>query len=442
MATDQGKTSNINGINILAKFLGKPVEEIGHTSFRPPYKPIPLGVIAGQYSKTLFKPTRKTPIDPWSEKNKVQWEPVGDWRRPYVYPRGTETVKQAIEREVLNVRNNVGLLDSSTLGKIMVKGPDAGKFLDLVYTNNMSSLPSNKCRYGLMCTEAGFIFDDGVVARLNGDTFICHTTSGGSDRVFAWFEEWLQTEWIDLKVYVLNLTEQYSQIAVVGPNARKLLECLKGPDLSDNKLPFMHFVEGKLDGVWARIYRISFTGELSYELAVNSNDALSFWEKLCKIGKSFNVQPYGTEALHILRAEKGFIVVGDETDGTVTPKDVGMDWIVSKKKDDFIGKKALGLMFLNQKNRKQLVGIKTLDEKIVLPDGCHAIEDGRPIGHVTSTYFSPTLSRSIAFGLIEDGLERLGTTVEFNISPNETIFGKLVEPVFYDKKGEKQNAPN
>ena len=440
MATDQGKTSNINGINILSKYLGRPVEEIGHTTFRPPYKPIPLGVIAGQYSNKLFKPTRKTPIDAWSEANNAKWEPVGDWRRAYAYPQENETISQTLTREVLNVRNNVGLLDSSTLGKVLVKGPDAAKFLDLIYTNKMSTLPVGKCRYGLMCTEAGFVFDDGVVARITDDTFLCHTTSGGSDRVYAWFEEWLQTEWFDFEVYVSNLTEQYSQINVVGPNSRKLLKRLKGISLLDSKLPFMHFAEGFLDKIWVRVYRISFSGELSYELAVKSNDAAMLWEKLINLGNDFKVEPYGTEALHILRAEKGFIVVGDETDGTVTPQDLGMHWIVSKKKEDFIGKKALNLPFLNKKNRKQLVGILTLDEKFVLPDGCHAVEDGRPIGHVTSTYFSPTLSRSIALGLIEEGHSRVGSTIEFSVSKTESAFGKLVDPVFYDKEGKKQDV--
>jgi sarcosine oxidase subunit alpha len=322
----------------------------------------------------------------------------------------------------------------------MVKGPDAGQFLYLIYTNMMSSLKIGKCRYGLMCNEAGFVFDDGVVARLNEQTFLCHTTSGGADRVYAWLEEWLQTEWHHLKVFVVNLTEQYSQIAIAGPKAREVLQTFKSIDLSPDKLPFMHFMETYVDDIWVRIYRISFSGELSYELAVNSNQAEELWNKLLKAGKKYKIQPYGTEALHILRAEKGFIVVGDETDGTVTPQDLGMEWIVSKKKNDFIGKKAFSLPHLNARVRKQLVGILTLDTDKVLPDGCHALEDGKAIGHVTSTYFSPTLKRSIALGLIENGRSRIGSALEFETSSKESIFAKLVDPSFYDMEGSKQNG--
>ena len=440
MATDQGKTSSINGIYVLSQSLGKSVDTIGHTTFRPPYKPIPLGLIAGQYTKKLFKPIKKTPIDKWNSINNAIWEPVADWRRAYAYPKVNESLEDTLHREVLSVRKNVGLLDSSTLGKIMVKGPDAGQFLDLIYTNMMSSLKTGKCRYGLMCNEAGFVFDDGVVARLNEQTFLCHTTSGGADRVYAWFEEWLQTEWHHLKVFIINLTEQYSQIAIAGPKAREVLQTFKSIDLSPDKLPFMHFMETYIDDIWVRVYRISFSGELSYELAVNSNQAEELWNKLLKAGKKYKIQPYGTEALHILRAEKGFIVVGDETDGTVTPQDLGMEWIVSKKKNDFIGKKAFSLPHLNARVRKQLVGILTLDTDKVLPDGCHALEDGKAIGHVTSTYFSPTLKRSIALGLIENGRSRIGSALEFESSSKESIFAKLVDPSFYDMEGSKQNG--
>ncbi|MDC3092482.1 2Fe-2S iron-sulfur cluster-binding protein [Paracoccaceae bacterium] len=440
MATDQGKTSNINGIHVLSQSLGKPVDKIGHTTFRPPYKPVPLGLIAGQYAKKLFKPVRKTPIDKWNLLNNAIWEPVADWRRAYAYPKSNEELEETLGREVLSVRKNVGLLDSSTLGKILVKGPDAGRFLDLIYTNMISTLKAGKCRYGLMCNEAGFVFDDGVVARLNDQSFICHTTSGGADRVYAWLEEWLQTEWHHLKVFIVNLTEQYSQIAVAGPKSRELLQTFKSIDLSSEKLPFMNFIETNIDDIWVRIYRISFSGELSYELAVNSNQAEELWNKLVKVGKKYKVQPYGTEALHILRAEKGFIVVGDETDGTVTPHDLGMEWIVSKKKKDFIGKKAFSLPHLNSSIRKQLVGILTLDTDKVLPDGCHAVEDGKAIGHVTSTYFSPTLKRSIALGLIESGRSRKGSTLEFEISSKESIFAKIVDPNFYDPEGAKQDG--
>ena len=447
MATDQGKLSNINGLAILADALNSPIPEVGTTTFRPPYTPISMGSIAGEARGSLFKPTRKTPIDAWLDENGARWEPVADWRRPYAILKDGESVQQAVNREILNTRQNVGLLDASTLGKIMVKGPDAAKFLDLVYTNMMSSLSVGRCHYGLMCTENGFLFDDGVVVRLSDDTFLCHTTSGGSDRVHAWLEEWLQTEWWDLKVYTANVTEQFAQIAVVGPKARMLLEKLSGMDVSASALPFMGSTEGKLAGIPARIMRISFSGELSYEIAVPAGQGLDFWLSCMEAGKELGVAPYGTEALHVMRAEKGFIMIGDETDGTVTPQDLGLHWAVSKKKEDFIGKRAQERSDLIRADRKQLVGLATIDPDVVLPDGAHAVEGEKlpngmenMIGHVTSSYYSPTLGRSIAMGLIKGGATRMGEILNFPVSDEETIRAEVVDPVFLDKDGERQNV--
>ncbi|MEM9792083.1 MAG: sarcosine oxidase subunit alpha family protein, partial [Pseudomonadota bacterium] len=361
MATDQGKLSNINGLAVLSDALDQPIPQTGTTTFRPPYTPISLGAIAGEARGPLFKPTRKTAIDAWLDDNGAVWEPVADWRRPYAIRQPGETVAAAVHREVLNTRQNVGLLDASTLGKILVKGPDAAKFLDLVYTNMMSTLKTGRCRYGLMCTENGFLFDDGVVVRLTEDSFLCHTTSGGSDRVHAWMEEWLQTEWWDLKVFTANLTEQFAQIAVVGPHARQVLERLGGVDVSREALPFMGWTEGVLAGIPARVYRISFSGELSYEIAVPASRGAAFWTACLEAGADLGLQPYGTEALHVMRAEKGFIMIGDETDGTVIPQDLNLNWAVSKKKADFIGKRAMERSFLTAPDRKQLVGLETLE---------------------------------------------------------------------------------
>lgn len=447
MATDQGKLSNINGLAVLADALSKPIPQVGTTTFRPPYTPVTFGALVGEARDALFKPLRKTPIDAWSDANGAHWEPVADWRRPYAYTRPGETVKDAVTREILNTRQNVGMLDASTLGKILVKGPDAAKFLDLLYTNVMSSLAPGKCRYGLMCNENGFLFDDGVVARLSQDSFLVHTTSGGSDRVHAWMEEWLQTEWWDLKVYTANLTEQFAQIAVVGPKARAVLESLGGMDVSREALPFMTFAEGTLAGIRARAYRISFSGELSYEVAVPANDGQAFWDALRAAGAAHGVQPYGTEALHVMRAEKGFIMIGDETDGTVIPQDLALGWAVSKKKADFIGKRAQERSDLTRPNRKQLVGLRTENPMDVLPDGAHAVEapinpkgPTPTIGHVTSSYFSPTLGHSIAMALIEGGAGRMGQTLSFPVAADRTIRATVVDPVFLDKEGSRQNV--
>ena len=447
MATDQGKLSNINGLAILADSLNAEIPNVGTTTFRPPYHPISMGSIAGDARGELFKPIRKSPIHNWIEANGGFFEPVADWRRPYCFQQNDEPVKDAVKREILNTRTNVGLLDASTLGKIIVKGPDAGKFLDMLYTNLMSNLKIGHCRYGLMCTENGFLSDDGVVARLDENTYLCHTTSGGSDRIHAWMEEWLQTEWWDWKVYTANVTEQYAQIAVVGPNSRKLLEKLGGMDVSPEALPFMRFTEGTLGGIKVRPFRISFSGELSYEIAVSASDGQAFWNICMEAGKEFGIQPYGTECLHVMRAEKGFIMIGDETDGTVIPQDLNMQWAISKKKDDFLGKRAHLRSHMSDPSRWKLVGLKTVDPNVIIPDGAYAT-DGKirdsgvknMIGRVTSTYFSPTLNRSIAMGLVEFGPDRMGEIIDYPTLDGKIIKAEICNQVFLDPEGERQNV--
>lgn len=447
MATDQGKLSNINGLAILADSLNAEIPNVGTTTFRPPYHPISMGSIAGDARGELFKPIRKSPIHNWIEENGGFFEPVADWRRPYCYQKNNETVKDSVQREILNTRTNVGLLDASTLGKIIVKGPDAGKFLDMIYTNLMSNLKVGHCRYGLMCTENGFLSDDGVVARLDENTFLCHTTSGGSDRIHAWMEEWLQTEWWDWKVYTANVTEQYAQIAVVGPNSRKLLEKLGGMDVSKEELPFMRFSEGTIGGIRVRPFRISFSGELSYEIAVPASDGQAFWDMCMEAGKEFGIQPYGTECLHVMRAEKGFIMIGDETDGTVIPQDLNMEWALSKKKEDFLGKRAHLRSHMSDLSRWKLVGLKPVDPNVVIPDGAYATdgtvrENGvkNMIGRVTSTYFSPTLNRSIAMGLVKFGPNRMGEIIDFPTLDGKIIKAEICNQVFLDPEGERQNV--
>jgi len=447
MATDQGKLSNINGLAILSDALGAPIPDVGTTTFRPPYTPISLASIAGAAKGELFQPIRRTPMHDWHDAHGADWEPVGHWRRPYAFVREGEKVADAVQREVKNTREALGFLDASTLGKIIVKGPDAGRFMDMMYTNMMSTLPVGKCRYGLMCSENGFLMDDGVVARLTEDSWLCHTTTGGADRIHAHMEEWLQTEWWDWQVFVANVTEQYAQVGVVGPNARKVLEKLgSSVDLSKEALPFMHWAEGEIGGVRARIFRISFSGELSYEVAVPASDGLAFWEALIEAGAEFGAMPYGTEALHIMRAEKGFIMIGDETDGTVIPQDLGLDWAISKKKADFIGKRGQERRHLTDPERWKLVGLETLDGS-VLPDGAYAVAPGTNAngqkntqGRVTSTYMSPTLGKGIAMGLVHRGPERMGEVIDFPLLDGTSVKARIVDQVFYDRDGEKQNV--
>ena len=395
----------------------------------------------------MFQPIQGTPIHEWHEVNGAHWEPVGHWRRPYAFPRGNESIDDAVTREVNTTRNAVGLLDASTLGKLIVKGPDAGRFLDMLYTNMMSTLKAGKCRYGLMCSENGFLSDDGVVARIDEDTWLCHTTTGGAGRIHGHMEEWLQTEWWDWKVFVANVTEQYTQIGVVGPKSREVLEKLGGTiDLSREAMPFMAWAEGAIGNIPARAFRISFSGELSFEIAVPASQGRAFWDTLLEAGDEFGITPYGTEALHIMRAEKGFIMIGDETDGTVIPQDLGLHWAISKKKDDFLGKRAQERSHMTDPLRWKLVGLETLDGS-VLPDGAYAAEPGanesgqrRTEGRVTSTYHSPTLDRGIAMGLVVRGPDRMGEELEFPNIDGSVVTAKIVDPVFFDPEGEKQNV--
>jgi sarcosine oxidase subunit alpha len=446
MATDQGKMSNINGLAVLSDALNRPIPATGTTTFRPPYTPISMGAIAGEARGEIFQPLRRTPIHDWHETHGAHWEPVGQWRRAYTYLRTGEGVHDAVNREIRAIRNSVGLLDASTLGKLIVKGPDAGRFLDMLYTNMMSTLPVGKCRYGLMCTENGFLTDDGVVVRLSGDTWLCHTTTGGAERIHGWMEDWLQCEWWDWKVYTANVTEEYAQVAVAGPNARKLLEKLGGMELSKEAFPFMEWREGTLGGFRARVYRISFSGELSYEVAVPASEGRAFWDALLKAGEEFGVTPYGTEAMHIMRAEKGFIMIGDETDGTVIPQDLNLGWAISKKKEDYLGKRAQERSHMVDPERWKLVGLQTLDGSVI-PDGAYAAAEGvnpngqRNVqGRVTSTYFSPTLGHGIAMGLVKRGPDRMGEVIEFPVGGGRTVKARIVDPVFFDKDGGKQNV--
>jgi len=446
MATDQGKLSNINGLAILSDALGQPIPQTGTTTFRPPYTPISLASIAGEARNETFQPLRKTPMHAWHAENGAYWEPVGAWRRPYCFPKPGESIEDAVQREVKATRDSLGLLDASTLGKIIVKGPDAGRFLDMLYTNMMSTLKPGRCRYGLMCNENGFLMDDGVVARLDEETFLCHTTSGGADSVHAHMEEWLQTEWWDWNVYTANVTEQFAQVAVVGPKARKVLEKLTDDDISAEALTFMGWTDVTFGTIRARVFRISFSGELSYEIAVRASEGRAFWDAVLNAGAEFGVTTYGTEALHIMRAEKGFIMIGDETDGTVIPQDLGLDWAISKKKDDFLGKRAQERRHMSDPTRWKLVGLETLDGA-TLPDGAYATAEGSNAngqrnvqGRVTSTYHSPTLGRGIAMGLVLNGPDRMGEILEFPKVDGAVMRAKIVEPVFYDKDGEKQNV--
>ena len=446
MATDQGKTSNLNALQLASTALDRPVQAIGLTTFRPPYTPQTFGALAGHAKDALFQPVRRTPIDPWSEAQGAVFEPVAQWRRARYFPRRGEDMHAAVARECLAVRQGVGIFDASTLGKIEVVGPDAAEFLNRMYTNPWKALEPGRCRYGLLLREDGFITDDGVSARMSPDRFHLTTTTGGAARVLNMMEDYLQTEWPDLNVWLTSTTEQYAVIALQGPRARDVIAPLVSDiDLSSDAFPHMAVREGTICGVPTRLFRVSFTGELGFEINVPAAYGRYVWERVWETGQLHGITPYGTETMHVLRAEKGFIILGQDTDGTVTPYDAGLDWAVGKKKPDFVGRRSLARPDIVAPGRKQLVGLLTDDPAEVLEEGAQIVADPKQalpmtmIGHVTSSYHSATLGRSIAMALVGGGFERMGETL-FVPMPGRTIAAKVVRPLFYDPEGSRLNG--
>lgn len=447
MATDQGKTSNVNAIGVVADAMAKPLPDVGVTTFRPPYTPVSFGIFAGRDVDDLLDPLRKTPMHSWHEANGAKFEDVGQWRRAWYYPKPGEDLHAAVNREVKAARDSLGVMDASTLGKIDIQGPDAAEFLNRVYTNAWSKLGVMRCRYGLMLGEDGMVMDDGVTARLGENHFVMTTTTGNAAPVLAHLEEYLQTEWPELKVFLTSVTEQFATVTISGPNAGKLMARISSVDLSSEALPHMGVTLGEVAGVPARVFRISFTGECSYEINVPASYGQSVWNAVMTAGEDLAITPYGTEAMHVLRAEKGFIIVGQETDGSVTPIDLGMDWIVSKKKPDFIGKRSLTRTDMVKSDRKQLVGLLTDNPDEVLPEGAQLVEQvlAQPpmtmVGHVTSSYYSPNCGHSIALALIKGGLTRPGARLYAPLDGNRVISCRIAEkPVFFDPEGERLNG--
>jgi sarcosine oxidase, subunit alpha len=446
MATDQGKTSNMNALAVVAGVLDRPIPAVGTTTFRPPYTPVTFGALAGPNRNTLFDPTRTTPIHDWAAAHGAVFENVGLWARAWYFTRAGEDMHAAVARECKAVRTGVGIFDASTLGKIEVVGPDAAEFLNRIYTNAWAKLAPGQCRYGLVLKEDGYIMDDGVVARLATDRFHVTTTTGGAARVLAHMEDYLQTEWPDLKVFLTSITEQYAVIALQGPKARDMLAPLVADiDLGNQAFPHMSVRTGFVCGVPCRLFRVSFTGELGYEINVPADYGQAIWEALFERGRAFGMTPYGTETMHVLRAEKGFIIVGQETDGTVTPDDVGLARLIAAKKPDFVGKRSLARPDLVAAGRKQLVGLLTENPDEVLEAGAQIVTDPnqpipmRMLGHVTSGYWSSNCGRSIALALVADGRTLTGRRLHVT-TPSGFAPVRVSEPAFLDPQGERVHA--
>ncbi|MGN7802781.1 sarcosine oxidase subunit alpha [Ensifer sp. 22521] len=441
MASDQGKLSNMHGLAIAAEALGKDIPQVGLTTFRQPYTPITFGAIVNHSRGALFDPARKTPMHAWEEAHGAEFEDVGNWKRAWFYPRAGEDMHEAVGRECKTVRDVAGVFDASTLGKIEVVGPDAAQFLNLMYTNAWDNLKPGRCRYGIMLRDDGFVYDDGVVGRLAEDRFHVTTTTGGAPRVMNHMEDYLQTEFPHLKVWLTSTTEQWAVIAVQGPKAREIIAPLvEGIDLSNEAFPHMSVAEGKICGVPTRLFRMSFTGELGFEVNVPADYGQAVWEAIWARAEPMGACAYGTETMHVLRAEKGYIIVGQDTDGTLTPDDAGLSWAVSKKKPDFVGIRGLKRPDLVKDGRKQLVGLLTKDPKVVLEEGAQIVADpNQPkpmtmLGHVTSSYWSENCGRSIALAMVAGGRERLGQTLYVPMA-DRTIAVEVSDMVFFDKEG-------
>jgi sarcosine oxidase subunit alpha len=424
--SEQGKLANVNAIRVAANLLGVHPGELGTTTFRPPYVPVSFALLAGRNRGALYDPVRVTPMHVWHVAHGAVFENVGQWHRPRYYPRPGESIDDAVLRECAAARESVAMMDVTTLGKIDVQGPDAVEFLNRIYTNAFDTLAVGMCRYGVMCKADGMVLDDGVVMRVGEQRFVCTTTTGNAAPVVAWMEEWLQTEWPGLRVWLTSVTEQWATAAVVGPDSRAHLAGLTEIPLDVESFPFMAIREGEVAGIPARVCRVSFSGELAYEVNVDGRRGLDLWARIYAGGE---ITPYGTETMHVLRAEKGYPIIGQDTDGTVTPRDLGMDWIVSQKKGDFVGLRSFSRADTSRGDRKQLVGL--------LPE--ERLEEGAQLvpgpGHVTSSYLSAALGRPFALALLARGRERIGETVHA-----DGIAAEVVEPVLYDKEGARRDG--
>jgi sarcosine oxidase subunit alpha len=439
MAPDQGKTANVTALAIMGELTGRTVIETGHTRYRLPYVPAAVGAFAGRTRGALFRPLRRIPGHARHLAAGAVFEDYGGWARPSCYPRAGESHFAAEQREALTVRTAAGLFEASPLGKIEVTGPDAGRFLDLVYANTMSTLKQGRVRYGLMLNELGVIIDDGVVARLAPDRFLVCTSSAGADRIAAWLEEWLQCEWPDLQVVAAPVTAAWGVLTLTGPHAQDILRAA-GIELDLSDFPHMSFAETRLAGLPARVLRVSYTGEASYEINVPAGSVGDLWDALFAAGSGFGLSPVGIDAWMVLRTEKGYLHIGGDTDGSTSALDV--DWgHIMKKSCDFIGKRSLMRPEDQRADRLQFVGLAT-DDAEPLPIGAHLVANGPQGvrlsgGYVTSSAFSPFLKKPVALGMVSGGRARIGEVVTVVDDAGRSRSARIVAPVFYDPAGDR-----
>jgi len=444
---DQGKTSGVLTTGVIADTLGVDVAELGVTTYRPPYTPVAFAALAGRNRGQLLDPARLTPTHVWALAHGAEFEDVGQWKRAWYFPREGETMDQAVERECRAAREGVAFMDGSTLGKVDVQGPDSGILLDRLYTNMMSTLKVGRARYGVMCGPDGMVTDDGTVTRLSEDHFLLTTTTGGAAKVLETMEEWLQTEWPELRVHLTSVTEHWATFPVIGPKSRDVIGALV-PDLdvSNDAFGFMTFHDAEIDGIPVWINRISFSGELAYEVNVRWWEAMAVWRAIEEAGRPFGITAYGTETMHVLRAEKGFPIIGQDTDGTMTPQDLGMSWVVSKKKEDFVGKRSFSRLENQRTDRKQLVGLLPQDPTVLLEEGGQVVETADlpelpvpMLGHVTSSYRSAAENRTFALAVVRGGRDRIGDTLYVSVDGTQVPV-TVSDTVLYDKEGARRDG--
>ena len=443
MAADQGKTSAAVSVQLIADLRHVAPAQLGHTTVRPPFVPVTLGAIAGRDIGERFAPHRLLPLHDWHVANGALMHDFGEWRRPVAYLRSEESREQAMNREIASVRNAAGLFDASPLGKIEIRGPDALTFLDRFYINDLTTLKPWRARYGLMLRESGVIFDDGTVVRMDEDRFLITTTSGNASRVTQWLEEWRQCEWPNLRVAIVPVTEQWATVSLTGPRARDILSTLETDiDLSAAAFPHLSMREGTLLGITARIYRVSFTGELTYEINVPTRCAQTLWDALLRAGNAFGVQPLGLDALLLMRLEKGFLHVGTDTDGTTVPDDVGWGRVAANKRQDYVGKRSLLLPENVRPDRLQLVGLTT-ESGAPLITGSHlrsANSTRATEGWITSAGVATSTGKPIALALLRGGRLLIGQDVDVYDAGVVQGRARVADPPFYDRDGARMNA--
>ncbi len=442
MSVDQGKTSNVNGLGVLALATGRPIPEVGTTRFRPPYHPTTIGAYAGIELGGLYTPFQQLPAHAAHVAAGALFEDYGAWQRPACYPQPGEDEDAAVAREARAVRSAVGLLDYSPLGKLEVHGPDAREFLNRVYLNNIRTLEVGAARYGLMLNEAGIVIDDGVLVCLAEDHFLLHTTSGGASTIHQHLEEWLQCEWTDLAVIVNNATTQWATLMLSGPRARSVLQQLDSDiDVGREAFGHMQYRAGRLLGQPCRILRASFTGEVSFEISVPASCGQALWEALMQAGAAQGIVPFGIETLMLLRTEKGYLHVGADTDGNTMPQDLGWGGAVAKKPDDFIGRRSLSQPVGADPDRFQFTGLELLEPDARTVSGAHVLTAAgeSTAGYVTSAYYSPNLNRSVVLGIVAGAREREGEVVTIFYAGRRQR-ARLVKPGAYDPAGEAFNG--